>query len=147
MANWNRFLDWLRPDWFRRADEPRNLRRGRLGERAAERHLRRAGYRILAANFRGRHGEIDLVARDGDSLVFVEVKTRSREDWSRPADAVDAKKRRRISRTALEYLNRVGNPRVHFRFDIVEVLLDPDRVREVRHLQDAFPLDRRHRYL
>lgn len=133
--------------WLSGPEEPRHIRRGRLGERAAARHLRRAGYRVLATNFRGRHGEIDLIVRDQQGLVFVEVKTRSREDRSRPADAVDAKKRRRISRTALEYLNRAGHPRIVFRFDIIEVLLDGDDVREVRHLEDAFPLDRRLRYL
>jgi len=60
---------------------------------------------------------------------------------------VDAEKRRRISRTALAYLGRIGNPKVVFRFDIVEVLLKDGEVAEVRHLVNAFPLDPRHRYV
>jgi putative endonuclease len=123
-----------------------HLRRGKLGEAAAKTFLRRAGLKFLAANFRGQHGEIDLVFRDGDCLVFVEVKARSSEDWTRPAAAVDARKRRLLSQTALEYLRLLGNPPVKFRFDIVEVLLENGAVREVRHLTNAFALEKPLRY-
>jgi putative endonuclease len=129
-----------------RAGLPEHLRRGRLGERAARRHLRRAGLKFLAANFRSPRGEIDLVFRDGDCLVFVEVKTRSSEDWTRPAAAVDADKRRRLSLAALDYLRLLGQPRVRVRFDIVEVLLADGRVREVRHLPNVFALSAPYRY-
>lgn len=133
---------------------PEHLRRGRLGERAARRHLQGLGLRFLAANFHSEHGEIDLVFRTGgrnfqpetDCLVFVEVKTRSTEDWTRPAAAVDAGKRRRLSRTALDYLGRLKRPAVKFRLDIVEVLLREGEVREIRHLPNAFPLSRPFRY-
>lgn len=141
---------WIRRWWSTRrkgAPEPEHLRRGRVGEEAARRTLAAAGLKFLAANFRHEAGEIDLVFRDGNGLVFVEVKTRSSEDWTRPAAAVDAEKRRRISRTALAYLGRIGNPKVVFRFDIVEVLLKDGEVAEVRHLVNAFPLDPRHRYV
>jgi putative endonuclease len=132
------WISWL---WWRRPEAgPEHLRRGRLGEAAARRHLEAQGLRLLAANFRCRRGEIDLVFRDGDCLVFVEVKTRSREDWTRPAAAVNAGKRRRLSVTALEYLRRLGHPRVRIRFDVVEVLLREGAVREVRHLPAVFPL-------
>ncbi|MBM3840221.1 MAG: YraN family protein [Verrucomicrobia bacterium] len=67
-----------------RPDEPQHLKRGKLGERAAKRHLQERGLKFLTANFRSPRGEIDLVFRDGDCLVFVEVKTRSSEDWTRP---------------------------------------------------------------
>ena len=70
--------------------KPAHLRLGALGEKMAARHLRRQGFKILFRNFRGRQGgEIDLVARDRDTLVFVEVKTRTREDFGRPREAVD----------------------------------------------------------
>jgi putative endonuclease len=78
--------------------------------------------------------------------VFVEVKTRSSEAWTRPAAAVDARKRRLLSQTALDYLRRLDNPPVKFRFDIVEVLLADGAVREIRHLPNAFPLAPPYRY-
>jgi len=126
--------------------QPEHLRRGELGERAAKRHLQRLGLKFLAANFRSARGEIDLVFRDADCLVFVEVKTRSSEDWTRPAAAVDARKRRLISQTALDYLRLLKNPEVKIRFDIVEVLLSDGKVREVRHLPNTFSLSKPYRY-
>jgi putative endonuclease len=127
-------------------DRPEHLRRGELGEHAAKRHLQRLGLKFLAANFRSERGEIDLIFRDEDCLVFVEVKTRSSEAWTRPAAAVDARKKRLLSQTALDYLRLLKNPPVKIRFDIVEVLLQDGNVREVRHLPNTFPLGRGMRY-
>ena len=127
-------------------EKPEHLRRGEQGERAAEAHLRGLGLKFLARNFRSDRGEIDLVFRDEDCLVFVEVKTRSSEEWTRPADAVDARKQKLLSQTALDYLKLLKNPPVKFRFDIVEVLLAEGEVREIRHLPNAFPLSRPYRY-
>ena len=126
--------------------KPEHLRRGALGERAAKRHLRRLGLKFLTANFRSARGEIDLIFRDADCLVFVEVKTRSSEDWVRPAAAVNARKRRLVSQTALDYLKLLKQPPVKIRFDIVEVLLEGGAVREVRHLPNTFPLSTPYRY-
>ena len=78
--------------------------------------------------------------------MFVEVKTRSSEDWTRPAAAVDSDKQRRLSLCALDYLRLLRNPRVKFRFDIVEVLLEDGAVREVRHISNAFVLSQPLRY-
>ena len=139
------FLERIK-SWFARRKKPEHLRRGELGERAAQRHLQRLGLKFLTANFRSARGEIDLVFRDADCLVFVEVKTRSSEDWSRPAAAVDARKRRLLSQTALDYLALLKNPPVKIRFDIVEVLLADGAVREVRHLPNTFPLEKPWRY-
>jgi putative endonuclease len=126
--------------------EAEHLRRGKLGEKAAKKHLRRSGLKFLAANFRSPRGEIDLVFRDRDCLVFVEVKTRSSEDWTRPAAAVNANKRRLLSRAALDYLKLLKNPSVKIRFDIVEVLLRDGAVREIRHLPNTFALSPPYRY-
>ncbi len=123
--------------------EPEHLRRGRLGEAAARRELERRGLKFLTANFRSEHGELDLVLRDGDCLVFAEVKTRSSEDWVRPAAAVDARKRRALSLTAEDYRRQLRDPRVKWRFDVVEVLLADGGVREIRHLVNAFVGDTR----
>ena len=129
-----------------RRPRPEHLRRGELGERAARRHLCGLGLKFLAANVRSRRGELDLVFRDQDCLVFVEVKTRSSEEWTRPAAAVNAAKRRRLSRAALDYLARLHQPPVKVRFDIVEVLLSGGAVREVRHLPNTFALSPPLRY-
>lgn len=125
---------------------PEHLRRGELGERAAKEHLQRLGLKFLAANFRSDRGEIDLIFREADCLVFVEVKTRSSEAWTRPAAAVNARKKRLLSQTALDYLRLLKNPQVKIRFDIVEVLLRDAEVREVRYLPDTFPMSRGMRY-
>lgn len=131
---------------FARAPVPAHLRAGTLGETAAKKFLQRAGLKFLTANFRSRRGEIDLIFRDGDCLVFAEVKTRSSEEWSRPAAAVDAKRRRRLSLCGLDYLQLLNNPRVKIRFDIVEVLLTGGEVREIRHLPNTFPMAKPFRY-
>ncbi len=132
--------------WFTRKAKPEHLRRGELGERAARKHLQRLGLKFLTANFRSARGEVDLIFRDADCLVFVEVKTRSSETWTRPAAAVDARKRRLLSQTALDYLRLLKNPEVKIRFDIVEVLLEDGAVREVRHLPNTFPMEKPYRY-
>jgi putative endonuclease len=131
---------------FTPKEKPEHLRRGELGERAAKRHLQRQGLKFLTANFRSDRGEIDLIFRDDDCLVFVEVKTRSSEDWTRPAAAVNARKKRLLSQTALDYLRLLKNPEVKIRFDIVEVLLAEGDVREVRHLVNTFTLTKPYRY-
>ena len=131
---------------FAGKEKPEHLRRGELGERAAETHLKAQGLKFLARNFRSERGEIDLVFRDGDCLVFAEVKARSSEAWTRPAAAVDARKKRLLSLTALDYLKLLKNPPVKFRFDIVEVLLADGEVQEIRHLPNTFSLSKPFRY-
>jgi len=131
---------------FSSAEKPEHLRRGETGELAAKRHLQKLGLKFLTANFRSTRGEIDLVFREKDCLVFIEVKTRSSEDWRRPAAAVDARKKRLLSQTGLDYLKLLKNPPVKFRFDIVEVLLADGAVREIRHLPNTFTLSKPYRY-
>jgi putative endonuclease len=125
---------------------PLHLRRGRLGEQEARRYLRAQGLRFLVANYQSGRGEIDLIFREGDCLVFVEVKTRSSEAWNRPAAAVNARKRRLLSLAAMDYLRRLGQPQVRIRFDIVEVLLQDGTVSEIRHLPNTFSLSQPLRY-
>jgi putative endonuclease len=132
--------------WLGKAEKPLHLQHGEVGERAARKHLRRLGLKLLTTNFRTERGEIDVVCRHSDCLVFVEVKTRSSEEWSRPAAAVDRERRQRLTRAALDYLHRLKNPAVKVRFDIVEVLLQDSQVREVRHLPNAFAMERPYRY-
>lgn len=131
---------------FGAKEEAEHLRRGRLGERAAKKHLQKLGLKFLTANFKSDRGEIDLVFRDADCLVFAEVKTRSSEDWTRPAAAVDARKRRLLTLTSLDYLRLLKNPQIKVRFDIVEVLLRDGEVHEVRHLPNTFSMSKPYRY-
>src|SRR5438445_8308881 len=106
------------------SSRPQHLQRGAHGEKLACRFLRHKGYKILYRNFKGRSGgEIDIVCRDRDTLVFVEVKTRTREDFGRPIAAVGVAKRRRISMGGLAWLRLLDNPEILFRFDVVEVLI------------------------
>ena len=132
--------------WWTAKEKPLHLRRGELGERTAKKHLQRQGLKFLTANFRSPRGEVDLIFRDDDCLVFIEVKARSSEDWVRPAAAVNKERRQRLTRAALDYLRLLKNPQVKLRFDIVEVLLENGGVREVRHLPNTFAMERPYRY-
>lgn len=131
---------------FAGKQKPEHLRRGKSGEGAAKKFLQKQGLKFLAANFRSERGEIDLIFRENDCLAFIEVKTRSSEDWSRPAAAVNSERRRRLSQCALDYLRRLKNPPVKIRFDIVEVLLKDGEVSEIRHLPNTFAMAKPFRY-
>lgn len=97
---------------------------GVRGEDEAARFLKKQGYRILERNFRSRLGEIDIVARDGDTIVFVEVKTRSGDSFGSPKDALSKSKMRRITRGSMDYLRmRRKTADVQTRFDVVSVEL------------------------
>lgn len=109
-----------------------------MGEDIAHRYLRRRGCTIVARNYRARsgHGEIDLVAWQGDRLVFVEVKARASAEFGTPDRAVDADKRIALERAAREYARRANVEWGRTRFDIVSVVLQkPVRV---EWLRDAF---------
>ena len=131
---------------FRRRHEPETLtpkqRLGERGEEAAAQYLRRSGYKVLVRRFRSKRGEIDIVCRDRDWLVFVEVKTRKSEQFGVPSEAVDEKKQRHITKVALDYLRLLDYPPVRFRFDIVEVVmsLGAEEPEEIRLYQNAFDL-------
>src|SRR5205809_7295963 len=137
----NRFSRW------RKSPESGHLRRGARGEKLARRYLKRNGYKVLFHNCLGRSGgEIDVVCRDNDTLVFVEVKTRTREDFGRPLEAVDRAKQKRISRGALAWLRMLENPDILFRFDVVEVMMDQNAEPRVELVKNAFPLSKPYLY-
>ena len=128
-------------------DAPEHLRRGVSGEKLAGRFLRRQGYKILYRNFRGRSGgEIDIVCRDRDTLVFVEVKTRGSEEFGRPFEAVSRDQKRRISRGALAWLRMLANPDILFRFDVVEVIMATGTDPRVDLIRNAFTLSKPYVY-
>lgn len=119
-GEWNRFL-------------------GDLGERLAAKHLRRAGLKPLYRNFRAPGGgEVDLICRDQDELVFAEVKTRRGESWGRPVTAVDEAKQLLVIKGAMAWLRELNLPRVAFRFDVVEVVLEEGAAPRIEHLRNVF---------
>ena len=128
------------------SEDPRH-RLGREGERLAARYLREQNYKVLYRNFRAPHGgELDLVCRDKrhSELVFVEVKTRTSEDYGRPLDAVDQKKRKLILRGAMAWLKMLDLPDITFRFDVVEVLMEEPP--QITHIENAFQLPANYSY-
>ena len=139
--------DWVRKLFCRERGPMTEAQRvGLWGEKVAERFLRRKKYKIIGRRLKiGERDELDLVAKDGKILVFVEVKTRKSEDFGAPATAVDRRKRSALSRAAVAYLRALGFPRLSFRFDIVEVVGTPDGGDPaIRHIENAFPLDGRY---
>lgn len=112
---------------------------GQTGERLAGKRLSSEGYRVLYRNFRPTGGgEVDLVCRHVDTLVFVEVKTRTSERFGRPSQAVDRQKQRLLVRGANAWLRELGLPELLFRFDVVEVILENGRRPEIRIIESAF---------
>jgi putative endonuclease len=113
---------------------------GERGERAAARFLRSSGYALIVTRRRHRYGEIDIIAVDGRTVVFVEVKTRRCEQFGRPAEAVDATRQARLTRAALAFLKSHGLLEYSCRFDVIEVIWpEGERRPTIRHLADAFP--------
>ncbi|MBI2538002.1 MAG: YraN family protein [Gemmatimonadetes bacterium] len=116
--------------------DPRH-RRGLAGERAAIRFLTARGWRILDHRFRMGRLEIDLVARRGPVVAFVEVKTRRGETFGSPLEAVGWSKQREIHRVASAWVDRFGRPRDVYRFDVIGVTATPCRT-QIEHVEDAF---------
>ncbi len=128
---WAAVVAWLR----RRSLKPLGAR----GEEVAARYLKRLGYRIVARGSRSGSGEIDLVAVDGRTVVFIEVKTRESAETGHPAEAVDAVKQRRLSQAAMAFLQHHGLMECPARFDVVAVTWPSDqRQPRIEHFRNAF---------
>ncbi len=120
--------------WWQRKPKPLWIR----GEDAAARFLKRAGYRILDRNVRLVRNEIDLIAQDGDTIVFVEVRTRATLDDVPPEDTIGPVKQAHLRQAARHYLMRHGREH-YYRFDVVAIIM-PERGKPViTHYPDAFP--------
>lgn len=113
---------------------------GEASEKKAAEYLRQQGYRILSLNYRTKLGEIDIIARDGAVICFVEVKSRSSFAFGHPKDAVDSRKQRKISQCALLYLKENNIYEKSCRFDILSIIQEcPDRF-DFQLLKAAFDL-------
>ncbi len=106
---------------------------GRVGERLAEKYLKSIGYEILEKNFTTTFGEIDIIAKHQDYIVFVEVKTRENTLYGNPGEAVNYKKREKYKNLANAYLVKEGKIEENCRFDVVEVVK-----RKINHIINAF---------
>ncbi len=112
---------------------------GNRGERLAAKHLRRQGYKIIARQFTNRFGEIDIIARDGDCTVFVEVKTRKSDAKGHPTESVHAGKQRQLTRAALAYLKQQGLLESRARFDVIAITWPADGTPpQLEHFKNAF---------
>ncbi len=127
-------------EWFKsligKNESPRDAL-GDRGENVAGRYLRNQGYKIIVRNFRCELGEIDIIARDGKTLVFVEVKTRAYDDPT-PEEQVNIEKQHQITKAAKLYLSRYGVPQPPARFDVVAIIWPNGREPQIRHTTDAF---------
>lgn len=114
-----------------------HLDTGKHGEEIAAAHLRQQGFVILETNWRYRRFEVDIIAKDGNLLVFVEVKTRSYDYFGRPEEFVTPAKERRLATAAAAYMEQNGH---HWamRFDVVSVLMKNASDFKVEHIKDAF---------
>ncbi|MGE5608542.1 MAG: YraN family protein [Bacillota bacterium] len=127
------------PGWLKRLfgerEEDRTL--GERGENIAARFLGDKGYKIIARNFRCALGEIDIIARDEETLVFVEVKTRTEDDPS-PEDQVDQAKQHQMTKVAKSFMSRYGWPQPPARFDVVAIVWPEGHEPVIRHTPSAF---------
>ena len=112
---------------------------GYQGESIAERHLKKLGYKILERNYRTKLGEIDIIAKDKKTIVFVEVKTRKSGQFGNPKGAVTPAKQRKISMVALEYLKTMNRHDTKARFDVVAVMANRDTP-QIEIIKNAFEL-------
>jgi putative endonuclease len=129
--------DWTVPAWIKQRWRPLSL--GERGERAAARYLKRLGYKIVFLRHRLRYGEVDIVAVDGETVVFAEVKTRRDASRGRPAEAVDTERQTRLTRAASAFLKSHGLLSYSSRFDVIEVVWPAHQKRpNIQHLRNAF---------
>jgi len=112
---------------------------GELGERIAERWLRRRGWKVVQRRFRNGHRDIDLVVERDGTVAFVEVKARRGAEFGGPVQAVNHRKRKQLERSAMVWIDRHGREAESYRFDVVGVLLTGADVR-VCHVENAFSL-------
>lgn len=113
---------------------------GELGENLAIKFLKRLKLSIITRNYRQKSGEIDIVAEDGEELVFIEVKTRSSTKYGTPAEAVTPTKQQQIVRVTREYISRHDLFHKNVRFDVITVLLRKNAAPEIEHIKNAFEL-------
>ncbi|HAG50953.1 MAG TPA: YraN family protein [Deltaproteobacteria bacterium] len=112
---------------------------GKRGETLAISFLKKNGYRIIESNFRCRYGEIDIIAQDGKTVAFIEVKTKTSNRFGSPTQAVDSRKQRQVSKTALAYISQKRLTNYSARFDVVGINIKGSNS-EIELIKNAFEL-------
>jgi putative endonuclease len=125
--------------FWKKTATPSTRTTGQWGESQALQYLADRGYTIVTTNYRKRYGEIDIIARDGSTLVFVEVKCRSHHAFGSGLEAVDMRKQQRICRVAAEYLQTHQHGEIGVRFDVIAVHRRPGhQAAVIEHVENAF---------
>jgi len=116
-----------------------NKTKGKIGEETAEKHLKKLGYKILEKNFRySRLAEIDIIAKDKDTIVFVEVKTRSNLDFGHPFEAINKTKIKHIFQAGLFYLQNTKEKYKNYRIDVVAIVgINDEKTQKIEHLKNV----------
>ncbi|MFZ5596260.1 MAG: YraN family protein [Bacillota bacterium] len=117
----------------------KRLSLGLAGEEAAARYLKGKGFKIVERNFRCKLGELDIIARDGTSLVFVEVRTKSVQDYGTAGESINSRKKNKLRQLALYYLQKKQPGDIPLRFDVVAVTVDErSKIIKLDHINNAF---------
>lgn len=127
-------------EWLDRIRKKQDKSTGTRGEDIAATFLKKQGYKIVEKNHHQRYGEIDIIAREGDTLVFVEVKTRRSDKYGNPLEAIDRRKQQKMSLVALGYLNNNKMMDCAARFDVVAIMLQANQAPQIELVRDAFEL-------
>lgn len=109
---------------------------GKINEDLAVDYLKKRNYRIVERNFRRKFGEIDIIAKDRDTLVFIEVRSRKDDFFGSPLESIDQKKIRKISRTALSFISKTDQEFSSIRFDVISIVNG-----EIEHIENAFEVE------
>lgn len=110
---------------------------GSKGEDLAVTFLKKKGYKIISKNYKNYIGEVDIIAQDGETVVFIEVKTRANDSFGYPFESVHKKKRQKLRNLALLYLKKAGEE-LPVRFDVLSIFCTENGNMEIDHIQDAF---------
>jgi putative endonuclease len=110
-----------------------HLRLGRKGEKIACEYLTLKSVKVILRNYRNEYGEIDIIALDGNTICFIEVKTRRKTTRSRPAEGYSRRQQKRVVRASEYYLNKIGNPKLPVRYDLIEIVMGTWDIRELRY--------------
>ncbi|RAL26187.1 YraN family protein [Thermoflavimicrobium daqui] len=127
--------------WERSVPLKRDRRReiGQVGEQAAADFLSKQGFQVITRNWSTRLGELDIIARDGEALVVVEVRTTTSQRFGFGYESIDMRKQQKVRRLALQYIHQQRITHIPLRFDVVSVLLDQERIpKQIDHLKGAF---------
>ncbi len=133
MENLKRFIG---SKWGRIFKKEENL--GKKGEKVAVKYLKKLGFEIVECGFRALKGEIDIIAKENDTIVFVEVKARSSSGYGSPLEAVDLTKQAQIKKIAQIYISKKYGKFIPCRFDVIGIILKNKGDYEISHIRNAF---------